>query len=163
MDQQSVILYLSRKDLSTVAINDVFVATFGAEAVNYPSMTRYLREAVFASSNPPDPLPRPEHQLDDSDQAIFLALADQPFASIRELSRLTHVPRTTFHRRLLQSLRFRVRHLQWVPFFVMLSKVRSTEAVTITFLIPERQEPRSWHDIVTNSLSMKCRASSTTG
>jgi hypothetical protein len=43
------------------------LATFGAEAVNYPSMTRYLREAIFTSSNPPDPLPPPNHQLDDSD------------------------------------------------------------------------------------------------
>jgi hypothetical protein len=54
--------------------------------VSYPSVTRYLREAIFASFNPPDPLPPPEHKLDDSDQSILLALADQPFSSIRELS-----------------------------------------------------------------------------
>jgi hypothetical protein len=62
------------------------VATFGAEVVSYPSVTRYLREAIFALSNPPDLLSPPEHQLDDSDRAIFLALADQPFESIHELS-----------------------------------------------------------------------------
>jgi hypothetical protein len=61
------------------------VATVGAEAVSYPSVTRYLHETIFASSNPPDPLPSLKHHLDDSDQAILLALADQPFASIREL------------------------------------------------------------------------------
>jgi hypothetical protein len=61
------------------------VATLGAEAVSYPSVTRYLRQVIFASSNPRDPFPPPEHQLDDSDQAILLALADQPFASIRKL------------------------------------------------------------------------------
>jgi hypothetical protein len=77
---------LSRKGLSAVAIYDDLVATLGAAAVSYSSATRYLREAIFASSNPPDPLPLPEHQLDDSDQAILLALADPPFASIRELS-----------------------------------------------------------------------------
>jgi DNA-binding IclR family transcriptional regulator len=44
-------------------------------------------------------LPPPEHQFDDSDQAILLALADHRFASIRGLSRLTHLPRTTVHRR----------------------------------------------------------------
>jgi hypothetical protein len=89
MSQQSIILYLSRKGLSAVTIHDDLVATLGAEVVNYPSLTRYLRETIFTSSNPPDSLPPPEHQLNDFDQAILLALTDQPFASIRELSRLT--------------------------------------------------------------------------
>jgi hypothetical protein len=76
MDQQSIVFYLSRKGLSAVAIYDGLVASLGAESVSYPSVTRYLREAIFASSNPPDPLPPPEHQLDDLDQAILLAPAD---------------------------------------------------------------------------------------
>jgi hypothetical protein len=118
MDQQSIVLYLSRKGLSAVAIHHNLVATLGAEAVSYPFVTRCLPEAIFTSSNPPDPLPPPEHQLDDSDQAILPALADQHFASIRELSRLIHLPRTTIHRRLTQSLGFRVHHLRWVPHFL---------------------------------------------
>jgi hypothetical protein len=117
MDQQSIVLYLSRKGLSAVAIHDDLVATLGAEAVSYPSATRSLREAIFASSNPPDRLPPPEHQLDDSSQAIFLTLVDRPFSSICELSRLTHRPRTPVHRQLTQSLGFRVRHLRWDPMF----------------------------------------------
>jgi hypothetical protein len=67
MDQQSIVLYLSRKGLSAVAIHDDLVPILGAEAVSYPSVTRYLGEAIFASSNPPDSLPPLEHQLDDSD------------------------------------------------------------------------------------------------
>jgi hypothetical protein len=98
MSRQSIVLYLSRKGLSAIAIHDDVVATLGAEAVSYPSVTRYLREVIFASSNPPGPLPPPDHQLDDSDQALLLALADQPFASICELSRLIHIPRTAVHR-----------------------------------------------------------------
>jgi hypothetical protein len=95
-------------------------------------------------------LPPPEHQLDDFDQAILLSLADQPFASIRELSRLTHLPRTTVHRRLMRSLGFRVRHLRWVPHF--LSRCQKLDRVRLSrqlLLILERQERRSWHDIVT--------------
>jgi hypothetical protein len=132
-----------------VAIHDNLVATLGAEAVSYPSVTRYLPEVIFASSNPLDPLPPPEHQLDDSDQVILLALVDQPLASIRELSRLTHLPKPTVRRRLTHALRFHVRHLRWVPpFFVTLSKDRSSEFSTTTFLMLEGQERRSWHDIV---------------
>jgi hypothetical protein len=122
MDQQSIVLYPSSKGLSAGAIHDDPVATLGAEAVSYPSVTRYLCEAIFASSNPPDPLPPPDHQLNDSDQTILLVLADQPFPSTRELSRLTYLLRTAVHRRLSQSLWFRVRHLRWVHFFVTLSK-----------------------------------------
>jgi hypothetical protein len=105
------------KEPSTVAIHGDLVATLGAEAVSYPSVTRYLREAIFASSNPPDQLAPPEHQLDDSDQVILLALADQPLASIRELSRFAHRPRTTIHKQLGHPLGFCVRHLRWVPLF----------------------------------------------
>jgi hypothetical protein len=72
------------------SIHDDLVAIFGVEALSYPRVTLDLREAIFTSSNPPDPLPSPKHQLDDSDQVILIALADQSIASIRELSRLTH-------------------------------------------------------------------------
>jgi hypothetical protein len=61
MDQQSIVVYLSRKGLSAVAIHNGLVAILGAAEVSYPSVTRYLREAIFASSNPPDPLPPPDH------------------------------------------------------------------------------------------------------
>jgi hypothetical protein len=93
MDQQLIVLYLSRKGLSALAIHDDLVATLGAETVSYPSVTRCLREAIFASSNPSDPLHPPEHQLDDSDDAVLRALADQPFTSIRDFSWLIHLPK----------------------------------------------------------------------
>jgi hypothetical protein len=117
MDQQLIIIYLSRKGRSAVAVHDDLVATLGAEAASYPFVTRYLRKAIFASSNQSDPLPPPKPQLDDSDLVILLALADQTFASIREFSRLTHLPGTTVYRRLTKSLGFCVRHERWAPLF----------------------------------------------
>jgi hypothetical protein len=111
-----MVLYLTRKGLSPLAIHDDLVTSFGpdanANAVSYSSVTRNLRDAIFASSNLPTPLPEPEAQFDDCDHAILLALAEQPFSPVRELSRLTHLPRTTVHRRLTKSLGFRVRHLR---------------------------------------------------
>jgi hypothetical protein len=77
MEQRSIVLYLARKGLSPLAIHDDLVTTLGADAdadaVNYSSMTRYLRDAVFASSNPPTPLPEPEAHFDDCDHAIMLS------------------------------------------------------------------------------------------
>jgi hypothetical protein len=60
MDQQSIVLYLSRKGLLAIAIHDDLVATLGAEAVSYLSVTRYLHEAIFASSRSPI---SPSHQF----------------------------------------------------------------------------------------------------
>jgi hypothetical protein len=61
MDQQSIVFCLSKKGLSAVAISVDLLATLDAEAMSYPLVTRCLREAIFASSNPLDPLPPPEH------------------------------------------------------------------------------------------------------
>jgi hypothetical protein len=114
-EQRSVVLYLAGKELQPLAIDRVIVATLGPEAVSSQPVTRYLRDAVLSSSGPVPPLPEQECQLDDCNQPILRALAEQPFASTRELSRLTQLPRTTTHRRLTQSLKFRVQHLRWVP------------------------------------------------
>jgi hypothetical protein len=61
MDQQLIVLYLFRKGLSAFAIHDDLVATLSPEAVSYPFVTHYLREVIFASSNPPEPLPPLDH------------------------------------------------------------------------------------------------------
>jgi hypothetical protein len=150
MEQRSIFLYPARKGLSPLAIHDNLVTTLGADAMSHSSVTCYLRDAVFASSNPPTPLSEPEAQFDNCDHAILLALAEQPFASVRELSRLIHLPRTTVHRRLTKSLAFRVRHLRWVPH--LLSHSQKSDCLTLSQeLLPmlERQKQRSWHDIVT--------------
>jgi hypothetical protein len=77
MEQRSIILCLTRKGLSPLAIHDDLVTTLGADAdadaVSYSSMTRYLREAIFVSSNPPALLPEPKAQFDDCDHAIMLS------------------------------------------------------------------------------------------
>jgi hypothetical protein len=157
MEQRSIVLYLARKGLSPLAIHDDLVTTLAEDAVSYSSVTRYLRDAVSASSNPPTPLPEPKAQFDDCDQAILLALTEHPFESVRESSRLSHRPRTTVHQRLTKSLRFRVRHLRWVPY--LLSHSEKLNRVTLPQeLLPmvERQKQRSWHDIVTLDESWFC-------
>jgi transcriptional regulator of acetoin/glycerol metabolism len=112
MEQRSIVFYFAREGLSPLAIHDDLVTMLGADAVSYSSVIRCLSDAVFASSNLPTALPEREAQFDNCDHAILLALAEQPFASVRELSRLTHLSRTTVHWRLTNSLGFRVRHLR---------------------------------------------------
>jgi hypothetical protein len=73
MEQRPIVLYLVRKGLSPLAIDVDLVTRLGADAVSYSSVTRDLRDAVVASSNPPTPLPEPEAQFDDCDHAIMLS------------------------------------------------------------------------------------------
>jgi hypothetical protein len=101
--------------LAAVTIFEDLVATLGTEATGCPSITRYPREAKFATSNPEVIFAEPIREHDNYSQTILLAFDEQPFASVRQLARLTHLPRTALHRRLPQLLGFSVRHLSWVP------------------------------------------------
>jgi hypothetical protein len=119
MEQQSIVLYLARKGLSPFAIHDDLVTTLAADAMSYLFVTRYLRDAVFSSSNPPTHLPEPETRLDDWTIAITPSSSDQ-LSSLSHQSEsdrhsLTHLPRTTVHPRLTNSLGFHVRHHRLVP------------------------------------------------
>jgi hypothetical protein len=150
MDQRLIVPCFSRAEFSAMEIHSDFVAILGQEAASYSSMTRHLPEAIFDSSNHPAKVPEAKPQFDGCDEAILLALARQQFASIRELARQTHLPQTTVHRRLTQSLRLRVRHLRWVP--RLLSHCQKLDQVTLSQLfssVLEQQERRPWHHMVT--------------
>jgi hypothetical protein len=113
MTQRPIVVYLSLKWMSGREIHDDIIATLGPGAVSYSSVTRYLREARFPHSKPePHPADIPR-DLDDSDQVILAALEDSPFASVRKLSRLVHLPSTTVYRPLTQSLGFVACDLRW--------------------------------------------------
>jgi hypothetical protein len=150
MDQKSICLYFARKGFKAVAIHKELVATLGAEAVNYPSVTGYIRDTRLSPYTHPVTFSEPDPAPDDSNDAILLALVEQPFTSVRQLARLTHRPRSTVHRRLTQSLSFRVRHLRWVPHILSASQqlARVTHSRDLLRVL-QRQQSRSWHDIIT--------------
>jgi hypothetical protein len=102
MMQRPIVAYLSLKWMSTREIHDDIVANLGPDtvypiqfsSVQFSSITRYFHEAQFP---PPKPELYPvdiQRDFDDSDQAILVAPEDGLFASVRQLSRLTHLPST---------------------------------------------------------------------
>jgi hypothetical protein len=98
--------------MSACEIHDDIGATLGSDAVSYSSVTRYFRGARFPPSKS-EPYPaNVQRDLDDSDQAVLAALEDSPFASVRQLSQLTHLPSAIVYRRLTQSLGFVAHHLR---------------------------------------------------
>jgi hypothetical protein len=97
MTQRPIFAYLSLKGMSAREIHDDIVVMLGPDAVLYSLVTRYLREARFPPSKP-EPHPTDvQRDFDHSDQAILAALEDSPFASVRQLSRLTNLPSTTVY------------------------------------------------------------------
>jgi hypothetical protein len=115
MTQRPIVADLSLKGMSAREIHDDIIATIGPDAVSYSSVTRYLCETGFPPSKPePNPVDV-QRDLDDSDQAILTGLEDSPFASVRQLSRLAHLPSTIIYRCLPQLLECVARHLRWVP------------------------------------------------
>jgi hypothetical protein len=149
MTQRPIVAYLSSKGMSAREIHDDIVATLGPDAVSYSSVTRGLREARFPHSKPESHPADVQRDLDHSDQIISAALEDRQFASVRQLSRLTHLPSTTVYRRLTQSLGFVARHLRWVPH--ALSDAQKGERVNLSrrlLRMFEVRRDRAWHDIV---------------
>jgi hypothetical protein len=118
--------------------------------VSYSSATRSLREVQFRPSKPESHPTDVQRDLDDSDQAILAALDNSPFASVRQLSRLTHIPSPTVYRRFSQSVGVVARHLRWVPH--VLSDAQNSERVNLSkrlLRILETHRDRAWHDMVT--------------
>jgi hypothetical protein len=86
MDQISIVLYLAKKGLSAVAVHDDLVATLSIEVISYSLVIDHIREARFGTSNPATPFSEIDCEPDHCDEAILLALNEQPFASIRQLA-----------------------------------------------------------------------------
>jgi hypothetical protein len=95
MTQRPIVAYSSLKWISAREIHDDIVAILGPDVVSYSSVTRSLRDAQFPPSKPELHLADVQRDLDDLDQVILAALEDSPFTSVRQPSRLTHVPSTT--------------------------------------------------------------------
>jgi hypothetical protein len=83
MDHRSIALCLSKKRMPAVEIHRDIKAMLAADAPSYSSVTRFLRNALFGPDKSSTSSPTAEAHPDDADQAILLALADQPFAFVR--------------------------------------------------------------------------------
>jgi hypothetical protein len=91
MDQQSTGMYLRLTGLNAVEIHSDLVTTLKDEAKSYSIVTYYLRKPSFSSPKTPQPSESPAPILNESDEAILLALSEEPFTSLRQLAHRTHL------------------------------------------------------------------------
>jgi hypothetical protein len=116
--------------------------------MRYSSITHSLREAKFPFSTEEASDAEERKPIDDADESILSALGKSASASVRQLSRLTHLPLTIVCRRLTQSLRFTARYLHSVPH--ALSDTQKAQRVTLPLQLLrmlETPDDRAWRDI----------------
>jgi hypothetical protein len=115
MDQRSIVLYLNRKGWMTQVIHYDLVATLGEEAIAYSTVAKYLHEAQTGPDEATALLEEITPHIDDSDDLILSTLEELPFFSVRQLSRATHLPKTTVYRQFYDKLWFTPRDFRCVP------------------------------------------------
>jgi hypothetical protein len=149
MDERMFAAHLALKGASTRAAHEDLNAIFGRNAVAYISVTHNLRKAHVLPSSQDAPSADVHRGIDDADQALLAAFDEQPFASVRQLSRLTRTPTTTVYCRLTESPGFTARHLQWAPH--PLSDAEKACQIDLSrqlLRMLEVQRNRAWHGIV---------------
>jgi hypothetical protein len=150
MDLKSIALYLAIKGMNATQITNDINATLGERTVAYSTVTGYLRSKSLFPSFKQTQDEKQFPQLTEIDEAILMALEDEPFSSIRQLARATHIPQTTVYNHLNDKLGFTVRHLRWVPHLLSAeNKHQRIESSFALLRLLKQQQTRSWHDIVT--------------
>jgi hypothetical protein len=116
MDQKPIFLYLRMKGMALDAIHNNLAPTLGKDAVAYSTVAKYARSAQFSGRKEATPPEAPDVERSPIDEGILTAVAEVqfPFSSVRELSRIICLPRSSVHphRHRTQSLRFMVRPLR---------------------------------------------------
>jgi hypothetical protein len=148
VNRKEVVEYLHRKELKPKAIYVDLVGTLGARAISHSTVTCWLRETRFTSNTQGLMFSECETHRDECDEAILSALQEYPFASIRALSRLTHLSRTSVQRHSPQSLGYVIRHLHWVPHSLSADQKAKRVAMSGSLLhLLQSLSPRSWSKV----------------
>jgi hypothetical protein len=134
-------------------IPEDLVHRLGKEAVTCSAVTECVRNARFALKTEVVPRDLVEGGHGPVHEAILAARREYPFSSVRELSRLTCLPRSTGHGKLTQSLR----HLRWVPHFFTAGQKRIRVDIAGELLrVLSSQMTHQWYDIVTLDQILVC-------
>jgi hypothetical protein len=115
MDFNSIVLYLKTKGMNAREIHSDPVATLGTKVLGYSTVTRWLREVQLDQFSETAFDFTEDAEVDQIGEIILSVFEVQPFGSVRDIARLTHLARSTVHWHLTRSLGFLVRHFRWIP------------------------------------------------
>jgi hypothetical protein len=103
-------MHLRLKGRNTVQIHNDRVSTLKDEAKSSNTFMYYTRKPSFSSPKTPQPSESPAPILNQSDEAILMALSEELFASVQQLARGTQLHHSTVHDHLTHKLGFTVRY-----------------------------------------------------
>jgi hypothetical protein len=89
MDSRSIVLYFRLKGITSRKIDDDLVTTLRDDAPVYSTMTLWLRQGRLPRLFEPGHDLAEDLQVNKTDQTILSASTIQPFASVRDIVRLT--------------------------------------------------------------------------
>jgi hypothetical protein len=149
MDSNSIVLSLKAKGMNAREIHSDRVATLGPKVSGYSTVTRWLREAHLDQFSETAVDFTEDMEVDEIDEAILSVLGVQPFGSVRDITRLIRLARSTVHSHLTRSLGFLVGHLRLIP-HVLTEKQKSIQVPNSKQLVAilQGQQGSSWRDLV---------------
>ena len=106
LDLRSIVLFLDLQCKSKKAIEIKINNTLQKKAIDYSTVTKYLRENYFSSNNKDNENSNENFEYLFFQQITLKVLKDYPFSSIREIEDMTNSPKTTFNRLLTEELHF---------------------------------------------------------
>ena len=128
IDLRSIVLFLAKQEKTPQDIHKEIVDTFKYEVIAKATVSKYLRMARCTQSNFPMKK-KGEFPIEDKNQIIVKhALELYPFSSVREIAKVTHIPKSTvFHLNRTTSLYFEAFKMDhsFFKFFTINSKGNS--------------------------------------
>ena len=117
-DFRSIVLFLHIKGEEPKKIQSEINDTFHKNIIGYSTVTKYIRESKIPLKS--DANVKEDIKLDHFHlhQLILKVLKDYPFSSIREISEITGIPKSSVYDMLTRELHFVLVHLKWVPHFL---------------------------------------------
>ena len=112
---QIIVLYLKKKGLTPEQIHKEINETLGPKTIAYSTVTKYFRKELFASDKKTSEN-IDKKMIDEKNQILVEnALKIFPFASVREIAKMTGIPKSSVYRVLTEQLNYVNRHLKWIP------------------------------------------------
>ena len=115
LDWKSIIFFLHTEGKNATEIYQEIYAWFPSECPSYSSITWFLRKEKWTVTSKPSTISEKSQHMEEEMNQISDILKDYPYASVRQIERLTGIPKSTVFNILTNSLKYTSRHLKWVP------------------------------------------------
>jgi hypothetical protein len=118
--------FLHMKGLSTKAkdVHTELVQVLWSDAIAYSTVTKYIRNYIILQNEPEAEDRAEDQRFSITDNPILKLLEMMPFASIRQITKMTIIPPMIVFRRFTKSLHFVVRRLCWIDHRLSILKNR---------------------------------------